>query len=56
MRHPRIRRRGVEAGLIGLAGFDGLLHLIVDLEDDTFGSVLAVFCLVLATDNREGIK
>ena len=48
-------RRRVDAGLIGLAGTAGFLHGVVDLEDDTLGSVVAVkFLLILAPDDGEG--
>ena len=48
MRHPRIRRRGIQARLVRLAGGDGLLHLVIDLQDDALGAVFAVLLLVLA--------
>ena len=43
-----IGRGRVEAGLIGLAGADGLGHGVIDLEDDAFGAVVATPPLVLA--------
>lgn len=32
----------VEAGLVGLAGGDGVLHGVIDVEDGVFGAVVAV--------------
>ena len=41
MRHPRIGRGRVEAGLVGGAG--GMAcHRVVDLQDHPFGAILAV--------------
>ena len=42
MRHPRIRRRRIKQGLVGLASLDGLLHGVLDLQYDALGAVLAV--------------
>jgi len=39
---------GVQARLVGLAGGDGLLHFVVNLQDDALGAVFAVLLLVLA--------
>ena len=55
MRHPWISRRRVEQGLVGLTSLDGLLHGVVDLQDDALGAVLAVGSLVLALDDGEGV-
>jgi len=55
MRHPWIGRRRVEQGLVGLASLDGLLHGVVDLQDDALGTVLTVGGFVLALDDGEGI-
>jgi len=56
MCHPRIRRRRVEQGLVGLASLDGVLHGVVDLQNDALGAVLAVGGFVLALDDGEGAK
>ena len=55
MTTPTIRRGRVEAGLVGLAGGDGVLHGVVDFEDGSLGAVFAVFCLVLALYDGEGV-
>ncbi len=56
MATPRVGRRRVEAGLVGLAGADGLLHGVVDLEDDALGAVVTVvLLLLLAADDGEGV-
>jgi len=44
---------GVEGGLVGDAGDDGLLHRVVDFEDPVFGSVVAVGGFVFAFDDGE---
>ncbi len=51
----RIGGRRVEEGLVGVAGCDGLGEGVVDLEDGFFGAVVAVFGLVLAFDDGEGV-
>ena len=56
MRHPRIGRRRVEHGLVGLAGLDGLLHGVVDLQNDALGAVLAVGGFVPALDDGKGVQ
>ena len=55
MTTPPIPRGRVEAGLVGLAGGDGVLHGVVDFEDGSLGAVFAVFCLFLALHDGEGI-
>jgi hypothetical protein len=49
MATARVRRRRVEARLVGLTGVERLLHGVVDVEDDAPGTVVAVALrLVLA--------
>ena len=55
MTTPRIRRGRFEAGLVGVAGADGLGHGVVDFEDDALGAVVAVLRLVLTLDDGEGV-
>ena len=55
MRHERIGRARVEAGLLGGPRVDGVRHGIVPLQDDTFSAVLAVGRFVLAFDHGEGV-
>src|SRR5579884_2061016 len=55
MRHARVGRRRVEAGLVGVAGAHGLVHGVVELEDDALGAVLAVGRFVFALDDGEGL-
>ncbi len=46
--------RWVYLGLVGFAGFDGGLHLVVDVEDGEFGAVVAVGFDVFLFDDGEG--
>src|SRR5690606_24231562 len=46
----------VEAGLVGEAGLGGVGEVVVDLEDDALGAVLAVGLLVVLSDNGEGVE
>ena len=55
MRHGRIGRRGIETRLVRFAAVHGLLHGVVDFEDDPLGAVLAVRGHVLALDDGEGL-
>ena len=50
-----VHGRRVERGLVGLASLGGAGHLVVDLQDDALGAVLAVDGLVLALDDGEGL-
>ncbi len=50
-----IAGRWIQAGLIGLSGSLGLLHLVADFEDYTLSPVLAEAFLVFALDDREGL-
>ena len=38
----RRSRRRVEAAVVGLAGFDRLGHFVVDIQNDQFGTAVAV--------------
>ena len=51
----RVCRRWVEAGFVWDSGSDCLGHFVVDFEDGAFGAVLAIFLLVLAADDGEGV-
>ena len=45
----------VEAGLVGVAGADGVGHGVVDFEDDALGAVIAVIpFLILSADAKRG--
>ena len=56
MAAPRIRRGWVEAGLVGVAGADCLLHCVIDFEDDALGTVIAVeLFLIPALHDGEGV-
>jgi hypothetical protein len=48
-------RRRIEATLVRFAGVDGALQGVIYLQDDPFGTVLAVLCFVLALDDGEGL-
>src|SRR6267143_535416 len=53
---PRISRGRVEAGLVGLASTDRVMHRVVDFEYDALGAVVSVVrLLILAADDREGV-
>ena len=54
MSHLWVRRRWVEQGLVGLAGFDGALHGVVDLQDNAFGAVLAGLLDLLLLQHGKG--
>src|SRR5262249_41101053 len=56
MRDAWIGRRRVEEGLVGDACLAGLGHQVVDLQDDTLRSELAMLGLVSASDEREGVE
>ena len=45
----------VQQGLVGHAGLHGLGEGVVDLEDGFFGAVVAVFGLVFALHDGEGV-
>lgn len=55
MHHTRVRRGRVEPRLIVLAALHGLLHLVVDFEDDPFGAVLAALLHFLLPVHPERI-
>jgi hypothetical protein len=51
-----VARRWVQTCLIGPAGVDGLLHGLVDFDDNALGAVIALVpLLVLAADDGEGV-
>ena len=50
-----IGRWRVQPRLIGNAGLHRLTEGVVDLEDGGFGAVVAMFGLVLALHDREGV-
>lgn len=57
---PRVSKAGVgggwvEAGLVGEAGSDGVGEVVVDLEDEALGAVLAVGLFVVPSDDGEGL-
>ena len=56
MRHARVGGWGGEEGLVGDAGADGFGHVVVDLQDDPLGAVLAVRGLVFLPDDGEGVE
>ena len=49
-----VTRGWSEKSAIRLAGVDGMLHGVINLEDDPLGAVLAKLCFVLALDDGEG--
>src|SRR5262245_20233580 len=55
-RCPTICRRWVEARGIGRARLHGLLHRVVDVEDDAFRAVFAMRLFVFAFDDGEGLQ
>lgn len=57
MTTPRISRRRLAAGLVGMPGLHGFGEGVVDFEDDAFGAVVAVeLLLVLALYDGEGVQ
>ena len=55
MRDTRVRRRWVQVCLIRVPAANCLRHLVVNLQDHTFGLVLPVFRFILAANDREGV-
>jgi hypothetical protein len=55
-RCPAVCGWWVEVCVIWCARLHGLLHGIVDVEDDALGAVFAVGLLVLAFDDGEGLQ
>ena len=47
--------RWIEKRVIGCACAASFSHRVVDFQDDTLGAVLAVFLLVFAFDDGEGL-
>ena len=54
-KQPRIRRRRIEPGLVGLARLYGPLHLVIDLQDNPLGAVIPVGRFVLASHDKESL-
>lgn len=55
MRQRSIRRRWVQAGLVGLAALDGVSHAVVDVQDDQLGAEIGVL-LDVPLDDGEGLQ
>ena len=53
MRHRRISRWRVQPRLIWLAALDGLLQLVINLQDDALGAIFAVLFLFLFFPDTE---
>ena len=51
-----VARRRVEDRLVRHTGVYGALHGVVDLQDQAFGAVLPVLCLILTAHDRERVQ
>jgi len=56
MDSARVSRGWIKQRTIGLADVDGMLHGVVDLQNDTFGAILAKPGLVPPLNNGVHLK